>query len=99
MRLIAALVPLTVLAALLAGDHVPVLAGGLIGVLGLEAAFYLVRIVYRGGPVRPGILLSPVGVQVTRTDSSGDFLPAGEQCPTGPASIYVPRVKTLDLGG
>ena len=75
LRLIAALVPLTVLAALLAGDHVPVLAGGLIGVLGLEAAFYLVRIIYRGGPVRPGILLSPVGVQVTRTDSSGDFLP------------------------
>lgn len=75
LRLMAALVPLTVLAALLAGDHVPVLAGGLIGVLGLEAAFYLVRIVYRGGPVRPGILLSPMGVQVTRTDSSGDFLP------------------------
>ena len=75
LRLIAALVPLTVLAALLAGDHVPVLAGGLIGVLGLEVAFYLVRIVYRGGPVRPGILLSPMGVQVTRTDSSGDFLP------------------------
>lgn len=75
LRLIAALVPLTVLAALLAGDHVPVLAGGLIGVLGLEAAFYLVRIIYRGGPVRPGILLSPMGVQVTRTDSSGDFLP------------------------
>ena len=75
LRLIAALVPLTVLAALLAGDHVPVLAGGLIGVLGLEAAFYLVRIIYRGGPVRPGILLSPMGVQVMRTDSSGDFLP------------------------
>lgn len=51
------------------------LAGGLIGALGLEAAFYLVRIIYRGGPVRPGILLSPMGVQVTRTDSSGDFLP------------------------
>ena len=75
LRLIAALVPLTVLAALLTGDHVPVLAGGLIGALGLEAAFYLVRIIYRGGPVRPGILLTSMGVQVMRTDSSGDFLP------------------------
>ena len=33
------------------------------------------RIIYRGGPVRPGILLTPMGVQVMRTDSSGDFFP------------------------